>query len=95
MKKDSFLFGVLVSVASIVLTAAIVAGIMLACGIPAPFDGKLKNFLLAFVPAILLLRYYTKNLQFMKTAKAIAVVLFVTLTAYIVFLVRSFEVMLK
>ncbi len=95
MKKDNYLFGVLVSVATIVITAAIVAGVLLTFGIPAPFDGKLKYFLIAFVPAIVLLRYYTKNLQFMKTAKAIAVVLFVTLTAYIVFLVRSLEVMLK
>ena len=93
MKKDSFLFGVLVSVASIALTAAIVIAVFFAFGIP-PVN-NLKYFLVAFVPAIVLLRYYTKNLQFMKTAKAIAVVLFVTLTAYIVFLVRSFEVMLK
>ena len=93
MKKDSFLFGVLVSVASIALTVAIVIAVFFAFGIPPA--NNLKYFLVAFVPAIVLLRYYTKNLQFMKTAKAIAVVLFVTLTAYIVFLVRSFEVMLK
>ena len=93
MKKDSFLFGVLVSVASIALTAAIVIAVFFVFGIPPA--NNLKYFLVAFVPAIVLLRYYTKKLQFMKTAKAIAVVLFVTLTAYIVFLVRSFEVMLK
>lgn len=93
MKKDSFLFGILVSVASIALTAAIVVAVFFAFGIP--LANNLKYFLVAFVPAIVLLRYYTKNLQFMKTAKAIAVVLFVTLTAYIVFLVRSLEVLLK
>ena len=93
MKKDSFLFGILVAVASIALTAAIVVAVFFTFGIP--FANNLKYLLVAFVPAIVLLRYYAKNLQFMKTAKAIAVVLFVTLTVYIVFLVRSLEVMLK
>ena len=93
MKKDSFLFGVLVSVASIALTAAIVVAVFFAFDIP--FANNLKYLLVAFVPAIVLLRYYAKNLQFMKTAKSIAVVLFVTLTVYIVFLVRSLEVMLN
>lgn len=93
MKKDSIFTGIWVSLASILLTALVILGVFAIFGIP--LTNNLKYFLTAFVPAIVLLRYYTKNLHFMKTAKAIAVVLFVTLTAYIVFLVRSLEVLLK
>lgn len=93
MKKDSIFTGILAGVGSIFLIAFLEVLVFWLFHIP--FNGNFKFFLLAFVPAIVLLRYYAKNLQFMKTAKAIAIVLFVCLTAYIVFLVRSAEVLLK
>lgn len=93
MKKDGYLFGILVGLGSILLTALLEVAVFCIFGIP--FSGNFKFFLIAFVPAIVLLRYYSKNLQLMQTAKSIAVVLFLTLTAYIIFLVRSAEVFLK
>ncbi len=93
MKKDGYLFGILVGLGSILLTALLEVAVFCIFGIP--FSVNLKFFLIAFVPAIVLLRYYSKNLQLMQTAKSIAVVLFLTLTAYIIFLVRSAEVFLK
>ncbi|MBR4804419.1 MAG: hypothetical protein IK032_07245 [Bacteroidales bacterium] len=90
MKKDSIFTGVWVSLASILLTALVIFGVFAIFGIP--FNGNLKFFLAAFVPAILLLRYYAKNLHFMHTATTISVVLFLLVVAFIIFLVRSNEI---
>lgn len=73
LKKDSVIFGVIVSIASIVLTAALLAGVLFAFDLP--FNNNAKLFLFSFVPAILLLRWYSK-LQFSKTVKGLLTVLF-------------------
>lgn len=91
MKKDTILAGLVVSLGSILVSAFAVCCVFLIFGIS--FDGNMKFFLFSFVPAILLLRYYIRNLGLMKVAKTIMVVLFVTLVAFIVFLVRSHEIL--
>ncbi len=60
-----------------------------------PFSDNMKYFLVAFVPAIVLLRYYAKNLQLMQTSKGIMITLSLLLVAFIVFLVRSHDVALS
>ncbi len=92
MKKDNVFFGVLVCLGSILLTAIVVLGVFAIFSIP--FVGNLKYFLAAFVPAIVLLRYYAKNLQFMHTSKAMMITLSLVLVAFIVFLVRSKDIAL-
>ncbi|MBQ6727293.1 MAG: hypothetical protein IJQ89_12080 [Bacteroidales bacterium] len=92
MKKDNALFGVLVCLGSIIVTALVVIAVFVFFKIP--FMGNMKYFLAAFVPAIVLLRYYAKNLQFMHTSKAIMITLSLVLVAFIVFLVRSKEIAL-
>ena len=92
MKKDNALFGVLVCLGSIIVTALVVIAVVVFFKIP--FMGNMKYFLAAFVPAIVLLRYYAKNLQFMHTSKAIMITLSLVLVAFIVFLVRSKEIAL-
>ena len=73
LKKDNVLFGVIVSIASIVLTAGVLAGVIVALDLSINDNAKL--FLFSFVPAILLLRWYSK-LQFSKTVKGLLTVLF-------------------
>ena len=90
MKKDNALFGVLVCLGSIIVTALVVLAVFVVLKLP--FYGNMKYFLTAFVPAIVLLRYYTKKLQFMQTSKAMVITLFVLIVAFIVFLVRSKDI---
>ena len=56
LKKDSVIFGVVVSIASIVLTAALLGGVLFAFDLP--FNNNAKLFLFSFVPAILLYSLY-------------------------------------
>lgn len=92
MKKDNALFGVLLCLVSIIVAALVVIAVFVIFKIP--FNGNLKFFLAAFVPAIVLLRYYAKNLQFMHTSKAMMITLSLVLVAFIVFLVRSKDIAL-
>ena len=91
MKKDTILTGLIVSLGSIIISALVIWCVFLIFGIP--ILGNTKYFLCAFVPAILLLRYYTKNLELMRVSKTIMAVLFVTIVAFVVFLVRSHEIL--
>ncbi|MBR5027650.1 MAG: hypothetical protein IKX51_00375 [Bacteroidales bacterium] len=92
MKKDNALFGVLLCLGSIIVAALVVITVFVIFKIP--FLGNMKYFLAAFVPAIVLLRYYAKNLQFMHTSKAMMITLSLVLVAFIVFLVRSKDIAL-
>lgn len=73
LKKDNVLFGVIVSIASIVFTAGVLAGVIFLFDLS--FNDNAKLFLFSFVPAIILLRWYSK-LQFSKTVKGLLTVLF-------------------
>jgi len=92
MKKDNALLGVLLCLGSIIVAALVVIAVFVIFNIP--FLGNMKYFLAAFVPAIVLLRYYAKNLQFMHTSKAMMITLSLVLVAFIVFLVRSKDIAL-
>lgn len=91
MKKDTIAGGILLALGSIVLSAVLIMVVFLLLGMP--FVSNLRIFILSFVAPILLLRYYAKKLQYIKTAKAIAVTLFFTMLPFIVVLVRMGEIL--
>lgn len=91
MKKDTIACGILSALGSMILSAVLIMVVFFVLGIP--FLSNLRVFILSFVAPILLLRYYTKKLQYIKTAKAIVITLFFTLLPFIVLLVRMGEIL--
>lgn len=91
MKKDTIVCGILVALASIVLLAAVIAGFMLLLALP--LVSNLKVFVLSFVAPVVLLRYYVKKLQYMSSAKGIALVLFATMLPFIIILAKMGTIM--
>lgn len=90
MKTDSILTGILVTVVGIIVSALLIMAVFAVLGIP--FVGNLHFFILSFVLPILLLRYYTKKLQFIRTSKAIMITLFAIMLPFIIILVRMGEI---
>ena len=91
MKKDTIVCGILVALASIVLSAAVVAGFMLLLALP--LVSNLKVFVLSFVVPVVLLRYYVKKLQYMSAAKGIALALFATMLPFIILLAKMGQIL--
>ena len=91
MKKDTIVCGILVALASIVLSAAVVAGFMLLLALP--LVSNLKVFVLSFVVPVVLLRYYVKKLQYMSAAKGIALALFVTMLPFSILLAKMGQIL--
>lgn len=83
LKKNNYLFGVLVSVVSIAIGFGVFWLFLLL--ISKTFYDDPKIFLFAFVPAILLMRWYFK-IQYTKTAISIVIVLFTSFLSYILIL---------
>ncbi len=73
LKKDNLYFGAAVSMLSVVITFGLLWAVLHFMG--ASINDNAKIFLFSFVPAILLLRWYSK-LKYMKTVKGLLTVLF-------------------
>ena len=89
-RKDDYLFGALIGIGSIFVTAG-----LLLLGLSffsKNFNDDPKIFMFSFIPAILLMRWYfkTKNI---KTAKAIVLVIFIgfILLAFLLFRIGIFS----
>lgn len=72
-RKDNVLFGIMLAAVSTALSCAVVWALLYALGFSVSANSKL--FLFSFVPAILLLRMYTKW-QYLKTVKGLLTVIF-------------------
>lgn len=72
-RKDNALFGIAIALASTGLSCAVIWVLLYFLGFSA--SGNAKLFLFCFVPAILLLRMYTKW-QYLKTVKGLLTVIF-------------------
>lgn len=86
LKKDNYAFGFLVGLISIILTSMVLLlGLSL---VSKGFYDDPKLFMFAFIPAILLMRWYFK-LEYIKSAKALVLLIVFTLIPYFVFLYMS------
>lgn len=73
LKKDNSCFGAVVSMLSVAVSFGLLWTILYCMG--ASINDNAKIFLFSFVPAIILLRWYSK-LKYMKTVKGLLTVLF-------------------
>ncbi|MBO7227975.1 MAG: hypothetical protein IKY22_00365 [Bacteroidales bacterium] len=87
MKNDSIITGILVTLVTIAISVAIIAGVFFVLGLS--YQEYFKIFILSFVAPVLLLRYYTKKLRHMRTAMAMMITLFITMIPFLIILVRS------
>lgn len=86
LDRNSIPFGVILVVVSEVLCALLLLlGLLIA---HAGVEQHLRWFAVAFVPPVLFLRYYAKDKQYIDTLKAIATTLFVTLVAFMWYLLK-------
>lgn len=83
LKKDNVIFGLGISLLATALMFGVLWGVLYFTGQSIGDNAKL--FLFSFVPAILLLRWYSK-LQYMKTVKGTLTVLFFGFCAMLYYL---------
>lgn len=86
LDRNSTPFGVLLTLGSEVVTASILWLVLLLVG--SPIVEQLRWFVIAYVPAILLLRYFAKDKNCPDTLKSMIVTLFVTFVAFMWFLLK-------
>lgn len=80
LNHNSVAAGIIAALGSEVLCAALLWGVLLIAGLPA--EEHLRWFAVAFVPPVLLLRYYAKQKEYPTTLKTILVTFFVTFVAF-------------
>lgn len=86
LRKDNYLFGATLGLLSIVLTAMVLLlGLNL---FSKGFNDDPKLFLFSIIPALIFLRWYFK-LEYIKTAKAIVLIIVLTFIPFIVYLYRA------
>lgn len=86
LRKDDYGFGALVGIISIILTSIILLlGLSL---FSKTYNDDPKLFLFSFIPTILLMEWYFK-IEYIKSAKAIVLVIVFTLIPYFFFLYTS------
>ncbi len=89
-KKDNIATGLILGIGSTILLLGIIYVILGIAGIEK--SGNLRFFLLAFIPNIIFIRYYLKNLHYHKTAYTLIVITFVFMISFLVYLMRSGEI---
>lgn len=86
LNKNSAPLGVMAAVASELLCAALLWVVLLVTGMP--MAEHLRWFAVAFVPPLLLLRYYAKAQEYPVTLKAVIVTFFVTFVLFMWYMLR-------
>lgn len=84
LNRNSIPYGILITLISEIATAAILWLVLVIIGIPI----QLRWFAAAYLPAILILRYYAKEKLYPDTLKAMITTLFVTFVAFMWFLLK-------
>lgn len=86
LNKSSATLGVIAAVVSELLCAALLWVALLIAGVPA--TEHLRWFAVAFVPPLLLLRYYAKVQEYPVTLKAVIVTFFVTFVLFMWYMLK-------
>jgi RsiW-degrading membrane proteinase PrsW (M82 family) len=87
LHNNNYLTGVIGVVVSELLCALLVYLVLLIFNLPLAENARW--FALAFIPPILLLRYYAKNQDYPDTLKAVITTVFVTAIAYFWFMLKN------
>ena len=80
LNRNSVLVGITATLVSEILCAALVALVILATR--TPLAENVRWFAAAFVPPLLLLRYYAKTREYPSTLKTVITTFFVTFIAF-------------
>ena len=83
INRNSYTAGVLLAVASELLCAVVILLLQVVLG-----RYEVRWFAAAYVPPLLLLRYYAKEQSYPNTLKAVIVTIFVTFVAFMWFLLK-------
>ena len=84
--QDSILVGVISSLGSELIGVVIVWGVLTIMNLP--LMENLKYFAAAFIPTVLVMRYYMKQKTYLLTTKTVIVTIFVTFIAFMFFMLR-------
>lgn len=87
LHKDSWTTGIVVGLLSEALTGLLLWGICAALTVP--LRDHLSWLGVVFIPVLLILRYYTKNVRHLNTTKSLITVLFVTFVLYMYLLIST------
>jgi len=80
LQKDSILIGIIATLASEILCALVVWGVILVTH--TPIAENVRWFAICFVPPLLLLRYYAKKRDYPTTLKSVITTFFITFVAF-------------
>lgn len=86
LNRNNPAIGVVATVASELLCAALLWVVLLIAGMPV--TEHLRWFAVAFVPPLLLLRYYAKEQEYPATLKAVIITFFVTFVLFMWYMLR-------
>jgi hypothetical protein len=86
LNTDSYLVGAIATLVSELLCAGLLWIVLLATG--TPLADHVRWFVIAFVPPVLLLRYYAKEKAYPATLRATITTFFITLVVFMWFLIK-------
>ena len=86
LNKNSVPLGIVAAIVSELLCAALLWAALLVAGMP--MAEHMRWFAVAFVPPLLLLRYYAKVQEYPVTLKAVIVTFFVTFVLFMWYMLR-------
>ena len=86
LNTDSYLVGAIATLVSELLCAGLLWIVLLATG--TPLADHVRWFVFAFVPPVLLLRYYAKEKAYPATLRATITTFFITIVVFMWFLIK-------